>query len=56
MLYRESLLRVPQGDVRNKLVLEYHSNPSTGHLGERKSLNHLLPKYYWKNMRNTVRE
>ena len=54
MLYRELRLCISQGDVRNKLLHDYHSTTTTGHLGKNKNLYRLLLKYYWKNIRNTV--
>ena len=56
MLYRESRLCILKGDIHNKLLHDYYSTPSTGHLGESKILNRLFLKYYKRSMRNTLRE
>lgn len=56
LLFRGSRLCIPKGEIRNQLLHDYHSTPGTGHLGESKTLNRLTPKYYWKGMRNTVKE
>ena len=56
LLYYGERLCVPEGEVRTKLLHDHHSTPCTGHLGESKTLNRLLPKYYWKNMRETVKQ
>ena len=45
MLYPESKLFIPQREIRNKLLHDYHSTPSTGCLGESKTRNPILPKY-----------
>ena len=56
LLYRDKKLCIPKGDIRTKLLHEYHSTPSSGHLGETKTRNKIYPLYYWKDLRNTVRE
>ena len=54
LLYRDKKLCIPCGDVRNKILHDYHSTPSSGHLGETKTRNKIHPMYYWKNLRETV--
>ena len=44
------------GEVRSKLLDDYHSAPCAGHLGESKTLNRIIPYYNWKDMRQTIRE
>lgn len=56
LLYRESRLCIPKGEIRYKTLHDYHSTRCTGHLGETKTLKRIIPKYYWKNMRHTVQE
>ena len=56
ILYYGTRLCIPEGEIRNKLLHDYHSTPCAGHLGETKTLNRLLPRYYWKNMRETVKQ
>ena len=56
LLYRESRPWMSHREMRNKLLHDYHSTPSASHIGGTKTLNRMLPKYYWKNMRHTVQE
>ncbi len=56
LLYKENKLCIPKGDVRNKILHDYHSTPSSGHLGEVKTRNKIHPLYYWKDLRETVRD
>ena len=56
LLYRGTRLCIPKGEIRVKLLHDYHSVPSTGHLGENKTLKRVQPYYYWKNMRETIHE
>ena len=46
LLYRESRLCIPQGEIRNKVLNDYHSTPCIGHLVEIKTLNLMLPKFF----------
>ncbi len=54
LLFRGKKLCIPEGDIRNRLLHDYHSTPCSGHLGETKTLNRIQPLYYWKNMRDIV--
>ena len=56
ILYKGNKLCIPKGEIRLKLLHDYHSSPTAGHLGESKTLNRILPLYYWKDMRNTIRD
>ena len=55
-MYKGNKLCLPKGEIRLKLLYDYHSSPTAGHLGELKILNRILPLYYWKDMRNTIRD
>ena len=56
LLYRQSKLCIPRGEVRKSILHDYHSTPSSGHLGESKTRNRIYPLYYWKGLRNSVHE
>ena len=56
LLYRDLSLCILRGEVRNILSHDYHSTSSTGHVAEENTLNRILLKYCWKNMRLTVQE
>ena len=56
LLYRSSKLCIPAGEVRNKILHDYHSTPSGGHLGETKTRNRIQPLYYWKGLRQSVHD
>ena len=53
ILFRVSISCILEGPTRIKLLHDYHSTSCTGHLGETKTLNRLLPLYYWRNMKKT---
>ena len=56
LLYRHSKLCIPRGEIRNKILHDYHATPSSGHLGETKTRNRIYPLYYWRDLRETVRD
>ena len=56
ILYKGNKLCIPKGEIRLKLLHDYHSSPTAGHLGESKTLNRILPLYYWKDMRSSIRD
>ena len=56
ILYKGEKLCTPNGEKRMKLLYDYHSSPTAGHLGESETLNKILPLYYWKDIRNTIRD
>ena len=56
LLYRLTKLCIPRGEVRNNILHDYHSTPSSGHLVESKTRNRIYPLYYWKGLRQSVHE
>ena len=56
LLYLSNKLCIPAGKIRTKLLHDYHSIPSAGHLGEFKTRNRIQNLYHWKNLRQTVRD
>ena len=54
MLYMEKRLCVPKGKFRSMLLHDYHTTPSTGHLGRSKTLKRIKDLYYWKSMKEEV--
>lgn len=39
-----------------KIISENHDTPTGGHIGTRRLLQRLRPKYYWTNMKRTIAE
>ncbi|KAA3461767.1 reverse transcriptase [Gossypium australe] len=53
-LFKENKLCVPQGSIRELLVLEAHSGGLMGHFGRDKKLTTLQKHFYWPQMRKDV--
>lgn len=56
LLYFQDKLCIPKGEIRLKLLHDYHATPSAGHLGVNKTRNRLQHLYYWKDLRQTVED
>src|ERR1700676_446252 len=58
MIYTpDNRLYVPNhSDIYNKILSEAHDTPTSGHMGEWKTLARISPHFYWPNMRKTVHE
>ncbi len=54
LLHREDKLSIPRGQFRLNLFHDYHTTPSTGHLGETKTRHRIQPYYYWKELPKSV--
>lgn len=55
-LYFQDKLCIPKGEIRQKLLHDYHATPSAGHLGVNKTRNRIQHLYYWKDLRQTVED
>ena len=49
-------LYVPKCEVRDKLLMEAHDAPMSGHLGRDKTFDRLARAFYWPRMRPTVED
>src|SRR6202158_5841600 len=58
MIYTpDNRLYVPNySDIYSKILSEAHDTPTSGHMGEWKTLARISPHFYWPNMRKTVHE
>jgi hypothetical protein len=58
MIYTpDNRLYVPNhSDIYDKILSEAHDVPTSGHMGEWKTLARISPHFYWPNMRKTVHE
>jgi hypothetical protein len=58
MIYTaDNRLYVPNhSDIYTKILSEAHDTPTSGHMGEWKTLARISPHFYWPNMRKTVHE
>ena len=54
LLIRHGKICIPEGNFRVKLMHDYHCTPITGHLGTTKTINRLISKFYWNNLRSDV--
>ena len=50
LLKRGARTCIPAGTLRTKLIHDYHDVPSQGHMGVRKIIKAMAPKYYWKTL------
>lgn len=56
MIYHKHRVYVPHDNtLRTRLLAEQHDTPTSGHLGEYKTLERLSRSFYWPNMRRIVR-
>ena len=53
-LFKGSLLCIPSGSRRDKLIREMHSNGLAGHFGRDKTYELVNGKFFWPNMRRDV--
>jgi len=56
LLYYKERLCVPKGTYRLQLLHDHHDTPQSGHLGVKKTCHRIATKYYWKKMKQTIRE
>ena len=54
LLLRNGKICIPKGEFRLKVLHDYHCTPITGHMGITKTINRIVPKYFWKNMRSDI--
>lgn len=54
LLYYSNKLCVPEGTFRKLLLHDLHESPESGHMGVRKTIARITPKFYWKKMRETI--
>ena len=53
-LTRKGKICIQEGEFKLKLLHDYYSTPNMGPLGIIKTINRILPKFYWKNMRSDI--
>lgn len=42
--------------LKKAVIINYHSRPTASHLGKKKTLWRIVQKYYWRNMKNDVKD
>eukprot|EP00170_Pyropia_yezoensis_P001260 contig_5603_g1264 len=47
---------IPAGTHRLAVLRDHHDVPSQGHMGVRKTTKNLVDKFYWKKLRQDVKE
>jgi hypothetical protein len=56
-IYKNGCLYVPNNSsIRTRLLTEEHDTAINGHLGEYKTFERMQRRYYWPNLRRSVRE
>ena len=56
MLYNKDRLCVPNIPLRQELMHDFHATACAGHLGETKTRHRLSKEYFWKTLRNDVKD
>ena len=56
LLFYDLRLCVPNISLRNDLLHDFHALACAGHLGEKKTRHRLSSSYYWKGLRQDVRD
>jgi len=58
MIYtHDSRVYVPNhNDIHSRIIKEAHDTPTSGHMGEWKTLARIATRFYWPNMRKSVHE
>lgn len=47
---------IPKGRFRDDVLHDYHDIPSKGHMGLRKTTKDLVTRFYWKTMRQDIKD
>jgi hypothetical protein len=55
MRSREPRICVPKGELRARILREFHDDPMSGHMGIERTLTRLQKEYWWPTMRRDVK-
>ena len=54
LYYKQRRVYVPEGELRTRLMREFHDTPSAGHCGVFITIKKLSKEYYWLNLKGDV--
>lgn len=55
-IMRHNHICIPRGHFRQAILHDYHDTPSKGHMGVRKTTKDVVSRFYWKTMRQDIKD